>query len=205
MTLESTVIDGGLGPSLLTPVPFACGSCPNLFRLGAVLVPDVADPGAVAVVGAAFTMRTDGVTVGCIPNTLPQRPSSRPAVEPRSPSVTPTLDTPTLAFDQGFLFLLDGQHRAHLFNRGRVVSLYREVHHHKRDRRRRACVHEWVVCGEASRWQKASWMSATPLIVTRLRLDGGLGVGRESDGGNAATLSTSSRSGKGAPTGVGRC
>ena len=30
----------------------------------------------------------------------------------------------------------------------------------------------------------------------------GLGVGRESDGGSAATLVTSSRSGKGAPTGV---
>ena len=48
--------------------------------------------GAVAVVSVGFTMCTDGVTVGCIPNTLPLRPSSGPAVEPRSPSVTPTLD-----------------------------------------------------------------------------------------------------------------
>ena len=48
---------------------------------------------AVAVVSVGFTMCTDGVTVGCIPNTLPLRPSSGPAVEPRSPSVTPTLDT----------------------------------------------------------------------------------------------------------------
>ena len=31
-------------------------------------------------------------------------------------------------------------------------------------------------------------LSATPLIVTRLRLDGGLGVDRESDGGSAVTL-----------------
>ena len=46
--------------------------------------------------------------------------------------------TPTPAFDHGILFLLDEQHRAHLFNRGRV--------HHRRDRRRRACVHEWGVC-----------------------------------------------------------
>ena len=93
MTPEGTVIDGGLGPSLLTPVPFACGLCPDLFGPGAVLVPDIADPGAVAVVGVGFTMCTDGVTVGCIPDTLPRRPSSKPAVEPRRPSVTPTLDT----------------------------------------------------------------------------------------------------------------
>ena len=62
MTPEGTVIDGGLGPSLLTPVPFACGLCPDLFGPGAVLVPDIADPGAVAVVGVGFTMCTDGVT-----------------------------------------------------------------------------------------------------------------------------------------------
>ena len=62
-------------------------------------------------------------------------------------------------------------------------------------------------CGQASRQQKASYVDmlrATPLIVTRLRLDGGLGVGRENDGGSAATLVTSSRSGKGAPMGMGR-
>ena len=58
MTPEGTVIDGGLGPSLLTPVPFACGLCPDLF--GAVLVPDIADPGALAV-GVEFMMCTDGV------------------------------------------------------------------------------------------------------------------------------------------------
>ena len=51
--------------------------------------------GAVAVVSVGFTMCTDGVTVGCIPNTLPLRPSSGPAVEPRSPSETPKLDTPS--------------------------------------------------------------------------------------------------------------
>ena len=49
--------------------------------------------GGLGAVAVGFTMCTDGVTVGCISNTLPQRPSSRPAVEPRSPSVTPTLDT----------------------------------------------------------------------------------------------------------------
>ena len=48
---------------------------------------------AVAVISVRFTVCTDGVTVGCIPNTLTRRPSSRPAVEPRSPSVAPTLDT----------------------------------------------------------------------------------------------------------------
>ena len=61
MTIERTVIDGGLG--------------------------------AVAVVSVGFTICTDGVTVGCIPNIVHLRPSSMPAVEPRSPSVTPTLDT----------------------------------------------------------------------------------------------------------------
>ena len=68
MTPGGTVVDGGLGPSLLTPVLFACGLCPDLFRPGAVLV---ADPGAVAIVGVGFTMCTVGVTVGYIPETLP--------------------------------------------------------------------------------------------------------------------------------------
>ena len=71
------------------------GSCYVL--LGLCVTPErtVIDGGlsAVAVVSVGFTMCTDGVTVGCIPNTLPLRPSSGPAVEPRSPSVTPTLDT----------------------------------------------------------------------------------------------------------------
>ena len=47
-------------------------------------------------------------------------------------------------------------------------------------------------------------LRATPLIVTRLRLDDGLGVDHESDGGSAATLAASSRSGKGAPMGMGQ-
>ena len=53
MTPEGTVIHSGL-----TLVLFACGLCPDLF--GAVLVPDIADPGAVAV-GVEFMMCTDGV------------------------------------------------------------------------------------------------------------------------------------------------
>ena len=56
---------------------------------------------------------------------------------------------------------------------------------------------------EPSAKGKLDALRATPLIVTHLRLDGGLGVGRESDGGSAVTLVTSSRSGKGAPMGVG--
>ena len=71
VTPEGTVIDGGLGPNLLTPVLFTCVLCPNLFRPGAVLV---ADPGAVAVVSVGFTMCMDGVTVRCIPDTLPRHP-----------------------------------------------------------------------------------------------------------------------------------
>ena len=65
VTPEGTVIDGGLGPNLLTPVLFTCVLCPNLFRPGAVLV---ADPGAVAVVGVGFTICMNGVTVRCIPD-----------------------------------------------------------------------------------------------------------------------------------------
>ena len=107
MTPEGTVIDGGLGPSLLTPVPFACGLCPDLFEPGTVLVPDIADPGAVAVVSVGFTMCMNSVTVRCIPDTLPQWPSNRPAVEPRSPSGTPTLDTLSRWLSTKALFLLD--------------------------------------------------------------------------------------------------
>ena len=63
--------------------------------------------GAVAVISVGFTMCTDGVTVGCIPNTLPLRPSSGPAVEPRRPPVTPTLDTLTRRFSiKAFYFCL---------------------------------------------------------------------------------------------------
>ena len=95
MTPEGTIIDGGLGSNLLTPVLFTCGLCPDHFRPGAVLV---ADPGAVAVISVGFTM--------CM--------------------VAPTLDTlPRLALNQGFLFLLDGQHR------GRIAPLYRKAHHHR--------------------------------------------------------------------------
>ena len=150
MTPEGTVIDSGLGPSLLTPVQFACGSCPNLFRLGAVLVPDVADPGAVAVVGAAFTMRTDGVTVGCIPDTLTRCLSSGPASDAYA------RHTHTSVFDQGFLFLLDGQYRAHLFNRGRIIPLCRGAHRHRRDNERVGCVY-MSGCGQVTHRQKASW------------------------------------------------
>ena len=109
MTPEGKVIDCGLGPSLLTPALFACGLCPDLFTPGAMLV---ADPGVAAVVGVGFTMCTVGVTVGYILDTLPRHPSSKPAIAPQHPS-----HTPTSTFDQGFLFLPYGQHRAHLFNR----------------------------------------------------------------------------------------
>ena len=67
------------------------------------------------------------------------------------------------------------------------------------------CVCVGVRTSESSAEGKLDMLRATPLIVTRLRLDGGLGVGRESDGGSAATLVTSPRSGKGAPTGMGQC
>ena len=56
MTPEGTVID-----PVCTLVLFACGLRPDLFGSGAVLVPDIADPGAVAVVSVAVTMCTDGV------------------------------------------------------------------------------------------------------------------------------------------------
>ena len=67
----------------------------------------------------------------------------------------------------------------------------------------RLCVCVGERTSELSAEGKLDMLRATPLIVTRLRLDGGLGVGRENDEGSAATLVTSSRSGKGAPTGVG--
>ena len=55
------------------------------------------------------------------------------------------------------------------------------------------CVYVGVRTNEPSAEGKLDVLRATPLIVNRLRLDGELGVGRESDGGNAATLVTSSR------------
>ena len=66
------------------------------------------------------------------------------------------------------------------------------------------CVCVGVRTSKSSAEGKLDMLRATLLIVTRLRLDGGLEVGRESDGGSAATLVTSSRSGKGSPTGVGQ-
>ena len=66
------------------------------------------------------------------------------------------------------------------------------------------CVYVGVRTGEPSAEGKLGVLRATPLIVTRLRLDDGLGVDHESDGGSAETLAASSRSGRGAPTGVGR-
>ena len=57
---------------------------------------------------------------------------------------------------------------------------------------------------EPSAEGKMDVLRATPLIITRLRLDDGLGVDHESDGGSAATLAASSHLGKGAPMGMGR-
>ena len=121
--------------------------------------------------------------------------------------MAPTLDTlPRLALDQGFLFLLDGQHRAHLFNRS-SCCIVKPIATGEIGVEEPVCTSVLCVCvgvrtSEPSAEGKLDVLRATPLIVTRLRLDGGLGVGRESDGGSAATLIASSRSGKGAPTGV---
>ena len=178
MTPECTVIDGGLG--------------------------------AVAVVSVGFTMCTDGVTVGCITNTLPLRPSSRPAVEPRSPSVTPTLDTHPRWHSTTAFCLTDSIAHTCSIAVGSSRCIEKpfttgEIGVEEPVRTSGLCAYVGVRRSEPSAEGKLDVLRATPLIVTRLRLDGGLGVGRESDGGNAATLSTSSRSGKGAPTGVGRC
>ena len=50
-----------------------------------------------------------------------------------------------------------------------------------------------VRASEPSAEGKLDVLRATPLIVTRLRLDSGLGVVRESDGGSAATLVTQAK------------
>ena len=70
-------------------------------------------------------------------------------------------------------------------------------------------MNEWVECRgrgadkrAVSRRQDGRVESDTTNCC--LRLDDGLGVDHESDGGSAATLAASSRSGKGAPTGMGR-
>ena len=180
MTPEGTVIDGGLGPSLLTPVPFACGLCPDLFGPGAVLVPDIADPGAVAVVGVGFTMCTDGVTVGCIPDTLPRRPSSKPAVEPRRPSVTPTLDTlPRLLSIKAFCFCLtDSIARTCSIAVGSSRCIEKpfttgEIGGDEPVCTSGLCVYVGVRTGERREplaEGKLDMLRATPLIVTRFRL-----------------------------------
>ena len=148
-------------------------------------------------------MCTDGVTVGCIPNTLPLRPSSGPAVEPRSPSVTPTLDThPRCRSITAFSFCLtDSIARTCSIAVGFTTG---EIGVEEPVCTSGVCVCVGVRTSESSAEGKLDMLRATPLIVTRLRLDGGLGVGRESDGGSAAILVTSPRSGKGAPTGMGR-
>ena len=157
--------------------------------------------GAVAVVSVKFTMCTDGVTFGCIPNTLPLRPSSRPAVEPRSPSETPKLDTHSRRHSTtAFCFCLTN-------SIARTCSIAvgfttGEIGVEEPVCTSGVCVCVGVQTSESSAEGKLDMLRATPLIVTRLRLDGGLGVGRENDGGSVATLVTSSRSGKGAPTGV---
>ena len=151
--------------------------------------------GAVAVVSVGFTMCTDGVTVGCIPITLPQRPSSRPAVEPRSPSVTPTLAThPRWRLTTAFCFCLTD-------NIARTCSIAvessrciekpittGEIGVDEPVCTSGLCVYVGVRTGEPSAEGKLDVLRATPQIVTRLRLDGRLGACRESDGGSAATL-----------------
>ena len=144
----------------------------------------VADPGAVAVISVGFTMCMDGVTVRCIPDTLPRRPS-----------VAPTLDTlPRLALDQGFLFLLDGQHRAHLFNRavGSSCCIVEPIATGEIGVEGPVCTSALCVCvgvrtSEPSAEGKLDVLRATPLIVTRFHSDGSVGVDHESDGGSAAT------------------
>ena len=179
MTLEGTVVDGGLG--------------------------------AVAVVSVGFTMWTDGVTVGCIPNTLTRRPSSRPAVEPRSPSVAPMLDTlPRQRSTTAFCFCLTNSiARTCSIAVRSSRCIVKPITTGEIGVEEPVCTSGLCVCvgvrtSESSAEGKLDMLRATPLIVTRLHLDGGLGVGRENDGGSAATLVTSSRSSKGAPTGMGQ-
>ena len=142
--------------------------------LGLCVTPErtVIDGGlsAVAVVSVGFTMCTDGVTVGCIPNTLPLRPSSGPAVEPRSPSVTPTLDThPRCRSITAFSFCLtDSIARTCSIAVGSPRCIEKPVC-------TRGCVY-MSGCGEPLAEGKLDVLRATPLIVTRLRLDGGLGA-----------------------------
>ena len=154
----------------------------------------VADPGAVAVISVGFTMCMDGVTVRCIPDTLPRRPSSNPAVEPRHPM----LDTlPRRLSIKAFCFRsTDSIARACSIAVGSSRCIVKPITTGEIGVEEPVCSSGLCVCvgertSESSAEGKLDMLRATPLIVTRLRLDGGLGVGRESDGGNAATLSTS--------------
>ena len=198
MTPEGTVID-----PVCTLVPFACGLRPDLFGSGAVLVPDIADPGAVAVVGAAFTMRTDGVTVGCIPDTLTRCLSSGPASDAYA------RHTPTWLSTKAFCFCLtDSIARTCSIAVGSDRCIVKPITTvgiglEEPVRTGRLYVYVRVRTSEPSAEGKLDVLRATPLIVTRLPLHDGLGSCRESDGGSAATVIYSSRSGKGAPTGVG--
>ena len=164
--------------------------------------------GGLGAVAVGFTMCTDGVTVGCISNTLPQRPSSRPAVEPRNPSVTPTLDThPRWRSTTAFCFCLtDSIARTCSIAVGSSRCIEKSITAGVDEPvcTIGLCVYVGVRTGEPSAEGKLDVLRASTTIVTRLRLDGGLGACRESDGGSAAILIYSSRSGKGAPTGVGR-
>ena len=165
---------------------------------------------AVAVVSVGFTMCTDGVTVGCIPNTLPLRPSSGPAVEPRSPSVTPTLDAllrrrSTTAF---CFCLTNSIARTCSIADGSSRCIVKPITTGEIGVEEPVCTSRLCICvgvrkNESSAEGKLFMLRATPLIVTRLRLDGGLGLDCESDGESVATLVTSTCSGKGTPTGVG--
>ena len=177
MTPKGTVIDGGLG--------------------------------AVAVVSLGLTMCTDGVTVGCIPDTLPRHLSSNPAVELRHPSMTPMLDTlPRRRLTTAFCFCLTNSiERTCSIAVGSSRCIVKpittvEIGVEEPVRTSGLCVYVRVRTSEPSAEGKLDVLRATPLIVTHLHLDGGLGVCRESDGGSTATLITSSRSGKGTPTGV---
>ena len=145
MTLEGTVVDGGLG--------------------------------AVAVVSVGFTMWTDGVTVGCIPNTLPRRPSSRPAVEPQSPSVTPTLDTlPRRRLTMAFCFCLTNIiKRTCSIAVGSSRCIVKPITTVEIGVKEPVCTSGLCVCvgvrtSEPSAEGKVDMLRATPLIVTRFRL-----------------------------------
>ena len=119
--------------------------------------------------------------------------------------------TPMLSFDHSILFLLDDSiTRTCSIAVGSSQYIVKPITTGEIGIEEPVCTSGLCVCvgvrtSEPSAEGKVDMLRATPLIVTRLRIDSRLGVGRESDGGNAATLLTSSRSGKGAPTGVGRC